>query len=298
MLTSPATRGPLEPARSAIRRSLLRRHLRAVVAGKGNALNLDLYDHEIDTAALIVEAAAPLEPDGAQFARLEHAMRGSGLANAVIDGHGSRDSLIKARSLRIAGAMRMEPLVPIITPLLWSADPAVRRAATRTLGTIGGLRSASALLMAIQRLGHKPMLIVALARAAPDLYLEAILSAGQPRAVLSAVALAVGLRRRRLATAALIAQLNSGPSRVRMASSRALGWIGTPAGIPALTSALEHGDWRVRMSAAKALGTIATYQPGRELQACLEDRNPRVKRAALNAIRRHARINGWPRYPG
>src|SRR3989442_8791590 len=75
--------------------------------------------------------------------------------------------------------MRMEQAVPWLTSLLWSKAPAVRDAAARALARIGGVRSAGALLMAIQRIGPRPSLIVALARAAPDLHLEAVLGASQ-----------------------------------------------------------------------------------------------------------------------
>src|SRR3989442_14218870 len=71
--------------------------------------------------------------------------------------------------------MRMEQAVPWLTSLLWSKAPAVRDAAARALARIGGVRSAGALLMAIQRIGPRPSLIVALARAAPDPYLGAVL---------------------------------------------------------------------------------------------------------------------------
>jgi HEAT repeat protein len=144
-------------------------------------------------------------------------------------------------------------------------------------------------LIAIQRIGQRPSLIVALARAAPDLYLEAILGGSELRAVYPAVAMAAGLRGRRTATAALILQLRGGSRRSRTASGRALGWLGAPAGIPELTLALKHPDWRDRMAAAKALGAIRAYQPGAELWACLTDRNPRVQRSARDALRKLSR---------
>jgi hypothetical protein len=165
----------------------------------------------------------------------------------------------------------------------------VRIAAARALGAIGGIRSADALLVAIQRLGPRPVLIVALARAAPDLYLESILSRKQPRGVQPAVAIAAGLRRRRTAIAPIVAQMSNGSTRLQAAGSRALGWIGAPAGIPALIQCLENHDWRVRLSAAKALGAITSFSPGPQIFACLVDRNPRVRSAAQSALRRHGR---------
>jgi len=280
---------PLEPTWLAIRRALVRRHLHAVVAGKSDRLRIDLRDGEINSSALLVDLIAPLDPDSIAFRQIAAAIKRSGLADTVIDGLGSRDPIVAARSARIAGAMRMEQVVPWLTPLLWSRWPTVRDSATRALAKIGGVRSADALLLAIHQIGPRPSLIVALARAAPDLYLEAVLGGSQLRAVLPAVATAAGLRRRRTATAALTLQLGKGSGRARKASSRSLGWLGARAGIPDLTIALEHRDWRVRMSAAKALGAMPAYQPGPRLRACLADRNPRVRRSAQDAIQRLSR---------
>ena len=289
MLTRVVNIRPLEPTRLAIRRALIRRHLRKVTVGKSQFLNIELKDREIDTSLLLLEMVKPLDPDSDPFRRLASAMRRSGADNAVIDGLASRESIVRARSARIAGAMRMEQLVPWITPLLWSREPTVRSSAGHALATIGGVRSADALLMAIQRLGPRPSLILALARAAPDLYLEGVLGGSGWRGEQPAVAIAAGLRGRRVATAALILQLRSGSRRARIASCRALGWLGAPAGVLELTLALANRDWWVRMSAAKALGAIPAYRPGPQLQACLTDRNPRVQRSARDALRRLGR---------
>jgi HEAT repeat protein len=283
------TGSALQPARLAIRRAVMRRHLRSVAAGRTMVLNLELGDKEIDSAALLVAEAAPLEADHADFKRLVSSMKTSGLADAVVDGLSSRDPVLRTRSLRVAGAMRMESLVMWIGPLLWSREPSVRSAAARTLGRIGGWRAADALLIAIQRLGPRPVLVIALARAAPDLYLEAILRSPQRRSVHPAVALAAGLRRRRTATFVLMGQMAGGSRRMRVACCRALGWIGAPVGTQALCTALADRDWHVRTAAAKALGSISTYEPGPLLEVCLTDRNPRMQRAARDAIRRLTR---------
>jgi len=284
------SRGPLEPARLAIHRSLLRRHIRSVVAGKADRLNIDVADRDIDPATMLIEEAASLDRGGALYARLVAAVTHPSLANRVIDGLGSRHPVIRARCARIVGAFQMEHAVPFVAPLLWSRESLVRAAATRALGAIGGVRSADALLVAIQRLGPRPALVVALARAAPDLYLETVLSRKQPRGVQPAVAIAAGLRRRKTAVAPIVAQMTDGSLRLRAAGGRALGWIGAPAAIPALVECLENNDWRVRLSAAKALGKIKDFEPGSQMLACLVDRNVRVRNAARCALRRHGRV--------
>jgi HEAT repeat protein len=276
----------LEPARVAIRRSLLRHHIRSVLAGKTERLSIDLGDRDLDPAAMVIEAESSVDRGGELHARLVSAVRHPSLANRVIDGLGSRDATIRSRCARMAGVFRMEEAVPWIAPLLWAKESIVRGAAARALGRIGGIRSADALLMAIHRLGPRPVLIVALSRSAPDLYLETILSRRQPRPVQPAVAIAAGLRGRRTAIAPIVAQMGAGSPRLRAAGNRALGWIGAPAGIPVLLESLEHHDWRVRASAAKALGVIKGFQPGSQMIACSMDRNPRVRRAAQNVLRK------------
>jgi len=292
LLSRAIARRPLEPARLAFRRALLRRQIRAVVTGRSQALGFDLADRELDPAALLAEATASMDPGGEAFRVLTSVLKSSGSTTLVLDGLLSRNPTVRARSARIAGLMRMEEAVPGIASLLWSREAAVRAAAAHALGTIGGIRSANALLKAIQRLGPRVMLIIALTRAAPDLYLETFLSAGQPRAIQPALALAAGLRGRRTAIAPLIAQAGTGSSRFRNAAGRALGWIGNPAGIPALTAALAQRDWRMRTSAAKALGSIASYQGGPDLYACLTDKNPTVRAAARRAMRKISRRPG------
>jgi HEAT repeat protein len=292
LLNRTVARGALQPARMAIRKSLVRRQLHAVLTGSGRILNLDLNDREIDVAALLVRATTRLELDSLPFRRLASAFKRAGHEDAVIDGLSSRDPILRARCLRIAGAMRMEGLVAWIAPLLWSGDPIVRSSAVRALGRIGGARSADALLAAIQRLGPRPMFIIALARAAPDLYLESVLRSPNQKSAHPAAAMAAGIRRRRTATFALMAQLAGGSRRMRVVCSRALGWIGAPVGAQALSTALADRNWRVRMSAAKALGSISTYQPGALLHMGLLDRNPRVQQGARDAIRRLSRNAG------
>lgn len=276
----------MEPARIAIRRSLLRHHIRSVLSGKTERLDIDLGDRDLDPTAMVIEAESSVDRGGELHARLVLAVRHPSLANRVIDGLGSRDATVRSRCARMAGAFRMEDAVPWIAQLLWAKESIVRVAAARALGRIGGIRSANALLMAIQRLGPRPVLIVALSRAAPDLYLETILSRRQPHAVQPAVAIAAGLRRRRTAIAPIVAQMGAGSSRFRTAGNRALGWIGAPAGIPVLVESLEHHDWRVRASAAKALGVIKGFQPGPQMIACSMDRNARVRKAAHNVLRK------------
>src|SRR4029077_21030557 len=116
-----------------------------------------------------------------------------------------------------------------------------------------GTRSAEAILRAIRREGPRRTLLIELARAAPDLFLEAALCENKRTGTRTAVAIAAGLRGRRAAVAPLVALLASGSRRERAASCRALGWIKAESALPAVAASLADGDWRVRVSACKAL---------------------------------------------
>src|SRR3989442_15545501 len=96
----------------------------------------------------------------------------------------------------MAGPLAMHLAAPWLPSLVLAHEPVVRHAAAKALGKIGGTRSAEALLRAIQRRGPTPTLIVELARAAPDLFLETALCVPQRTGVKGAVAVAAGLRRR------------------------------------------------------------------------------------------------------
>src|SRR5439155_48680 len=157
--------------------------------------------------------------------RLVVALHRSGVADAVVAGLAEDDPLQLERCCRILGALRLEPAVPWLAPLLRSEHVAVSDRAARALGRIGGIRSAEALLAATRRAGTRRTLVVALARAAPDLFIETVLSSRRRPGLLGAAALAAGLRRRHTAVGPLLALLDSGTRRHRAISCRALGWM-------------------------------------------------------------------------
>ncbi len=96
------SRGPLEPARIAIHRAVLRRHIRSVVAGKADRLNIDLADRDVDPSMMLIESAASLDRGGALYSRLEAAAStGSGLA-IPSSGPGARASSAHFRWSRLS----------------------------------------------------------------------------------------------------------------------------------------------------------------------------------------------------
>ena len=251
--------GRMEQARAGMRRAALKRQVEAVAAGSGDRLPIDLEDGAFDVATVVAEVAWPLQPQSASLTRLVVALHRSGVADAVVAGLAEEDPLQLERCCRILGALRLEPAVPWLAPLLRSEHVAVSDRAARALGRIGGIRSAEALLAATRRAGTRRTLVVALA---------------------------AGLRRRHTAVGPLLALLDSGTRRHRAISCRALGWMRAGTAIPALTSALSDPDWRVRMAAAKALGELHAQAQFKELDLLLTDRDPRVRKAAKQSLLR------------
>jgi HEAT repeat protein len=195
------------------------------------------------------------------------------------------------------GTLRIEQAVPWLAPLLGSPEAMVSEAAARALGKIGGARSAEALLGGMQRSGPRRVFIVALARAAPDLFLEVALTGSHRPGVLQGVALAAGLRRRQASVRPLVELVLWGSRRERAASCRALGWMGAETAVPVIVGALGDRDWRVRVSAAKTLAVLKAHLYLEEIEVLQQDRDPHVRKAARWAAGRLwkslTRSEGW-----
>ena len=286
----------LAKARSSIRLSAKRRQMHAVAAGNPHKLSIDLNERGIEQ--VVRQVARAFSADGSAIERLQLAFRRSGTTDALITALAGGKSSQRAQSARMVGALRLEPAVAWLKPLLISGDPAVGESAARALGDIGGVRSSDAILYGIRRIGSRRTFIVALAQAAPDLFLEVVLSGKHRPSVLTAVALAAGLRRKRAAVRPLLALLASGSRRERAASCRALGWIGASNALPVVVGSLADPEWSVRYSAAKTIARLQGDLYIAELEALRSDRDPRVRRAARSAARRlfsmAQRDEWWP----
>ena len=282
--TSPV--GMVQRARLGARRAAVVRELQAVAAGKTKHLTIDLDETGVDFGRAVEDITAGLRNDSLPVQLLVVAFRNSGTADKLIEALAVRNSHRRALSAQVVGALRMYEAVSWITPLLASRDRSVSDAAARALGNIGGARSASALLSAIQRRGLNRRLVAELARAAPDFFIEAALGEPQRGAVRAALAIAAGLRRRQTASGELIRLVQAGSRRERAISCRALAWIGAQTAVPVIAEALDDPDPKIRMSAAKALGALRSRSWTRQLEHLLGDPNPRVRKAALQALRR------------
>jgi HEAT repeat protein len=275
----------VQQARIGARRAAVRRQLEEVAAGKTAQLSIDL-DERVDIGRAIEDITAGLQMDSLPVQMLVVAFKNSGMADKLVERLAATGSHQRATSAHLVGALRMYEAVSWLAPLLASPDTAVSEAAARALGKIGGTRSASALLSAIQRRGLSRRLVAELARAAPDFFVEAALDEPQRGAVRPALAIAAGLRRRHTAVGRLIRLLQHGSPRERAISCRSLGWIGARTAVPVIAEALQDRDPRIRASAAKALGALRAGSSTRQLERSLGDGNRRVRKAALQALRR------------
>lgn len=275
--------GPLQVALS---RSLLRRRVRAVVAGTAPVLTVDLGDDEFDPSPVFLEATRSVRSGSPILARLVAALEASGALVALMDGLVDDDPRRQERCARLAGALRLDMAVPWLGMLLHAPERPVRLAAARSLGRIGGARCADLLLGALRTRQLPPSrLAIELSRAAPDLYIESILSAPQNAGMLAQLAAAAGLRSRRSALEPLRRLALAGTERERATACRALGLIGDPAAGPELCANLEHRAWRVRRAATRALGVIGDRSRMPELQERLYDPHPSTRYAAARALR-------------
>lgn len=282
----------VEQARAKLRRRVIQHELRAVRSGRSGRVSFAIDERAVDVAELLVGETAGLGSDSAEVRRLTAALRASNNLEVMVEGLAARDGERRARSARMVGALRLEDSVAWLAPLLNSREASVAESAARALGRIGGVRSAEALVLAVQRTGPRRVLITELARSAPDLFVEALLTGPQRPVVISAAALAAGLRGRRTAVSPLLNLLIGGNRRQRAISCRALAWIGARDAIPSIALALRDRDWNVRVSAAKALASLRAHASRNEVESLLADRHAKVRKAAAHSLRRLAKREG------
>lgn len=207
-------------------RSTVRRSVRSVASGAKEALRVDLSDTSIDLPGIFDEATAEFGAVSIEFQRIAMGLKRTGAYDTVVDQLAAGDAVRRARSARLAGALRLEQAVPWLGGLLHAMDSETRQAAARALGRIGGARSAETLLRAIGRRPATPSLLISLAHASPDLFLETVLSTPAGEAPREMVAVAAGLRRRMASVRPLVDLLESGTPAERAAARRALRSLG------------------------------------------------------------------------
>ena len=270
-----------------IKRSALKRRLHAACDGEAARVDLDFDDLGLDAGSLVEEVARPLSAGSPRLHRLTAALAASGSLAAIIDGLVDSHAGRRWRSARLAGALRLDAATPWLAELLSSREAYVRVAACRALGRIGGATAAAALVAALRvRRISAGRLVIELARAAPDLYLESCLNLPRNASVRPGLVAALALRRRRTALHTMRRLVLSGSQRERTYACRALAWLGERAAADDLAQALEHPSWRVRHAAARSLGQLGDERHLPALELRLLDANQQTRGAAAQAVRK------------
>ena len=178
-------------------------------------------------AKVIMEALETAGPGLTGQWRITQLFRNSGLGDELLNSLVSPNPLTRAAAAELCGALRLTESVQWIADLLEDGNPRVREAAIRALGRLGGRRAVEALMASGDSFPiHR--LAIALALAASDLDIEALMR--QPASEHAAIVtvLACGLRRDTLRVAPLlgIAHDRRWPKQVRIAACKSLGMIG------------------------------------------------------------------------
>jgi HEAT repeat protein len=279
--------GIVDAARRGLVRTRMRSRLDAIVAGSAAGLAVE-SGWRTEDLLLCVEAICQENlGDLLALRRLASGLKRGRVHALLLDQLWGPDPKVKRRVITVLGRLEMDEVVPWLAPFLGNPDEGVRVNAARALGRIGGGRASDALVKALYwRRGSLNRVVMELARAAPDLYLERALVNPHHSGIRASLAVAAGLRRRRTAVASLMHVVASGSRAERIAACRALGWIGDRTVVPAIQYLLGDAGWQVRVAAAKALGQIGEPDSERELLRGFQDRNLRVRRSVEAALKR------------
>ncbi|TMF84980.1 MAG: HEAT repeat domain-containing protein [Chloroflexi bacterium] len=274
------------------RRAMAAASIRNALAGHGRLPTISLQRDENGAAEMLVLALRPVPAGSPVLRRLRYEIAESGVLRQIMDGLTAGDDGLRIRCAQLAGALRIEEAVPWLGSLLGRPNDDVQNAAARALGRLGGARSADALVRALYwRRGVKMRVVLELARCAPDHYLEAALFNPELVDVRQQVAFAIGLRRRKSSTAALLRLQAETARNERAAACRALGAVGDRRGVPGLVAVLDDPWWQVRVASVKALGRFDEPALLSVLAPLLDDRNADVRIAAGVALRRLQRAH-------
>lgn len=158
---------------------------------------------------------------------LHELLRRSALYDGLLDSLVSSEPATRAAAARICGAARLTDATLWIADLVQDTDPRVREAAVSSLAMLGGRRAVELLVDQAETIPlHR--LAIALARAASDVDIEALMRAPANERSAVATVLACGLRHDVLRIPPLlgIAHDPRWPKPVRMAACKALAIIG------------------------------------------------------------------------
>jgi HEAT repeat protein len=248
------TRPPVSRSRVAGR---IDRALNTAAAGdKAAVLNVQASELLAEPEAVARTIARVLGRPGAGVIAhwmVHEVLRRSAVYDQLLDSLASPDPPTRAAAAMICGAARLSDATLWISDLVHDPDPSVREAAVRSLAMLGGRRAVEE-IMAQARTIPLHRLAIALARAASDVDIEALMR--QPASEKAAVAtvLASGLRRDALRVPPLLGIAHDArwPKPVRLAACKALAIIGDRSSADALHRLAEKdGDPDIQKAARR-----------------------------------------------
>jgi len=230
-----------------------------------NVSAADLLNEPDEIGFVVASAVERAGPGLTGQWRITEVFRRSGRTDDLINSLAGPDPKTRAAAARLCGALRLTGSVAWIDDLVRDPDPAVKDAAIRALGQLGGRRSVEALMGAVDMI---PMhrLAITLAQAATDIDIEALMR--QPASEKAAVVtvLACGLRRDVLRVPPLlgIAHDKRWPIQVRIAACNSLGMIGDPSVVGSLDVLSEKDpNPNLKKAAARAWRRLQKTPPAR-----------------------------------
>jgi HEAT repeat protein len=214
-------------------------------------------------APAISEAFALAGPGLSPQLRLQQTLRTAGVVDDLVNALVSADPDVRIAAARLCGALRISDSLPWLADMVNDPKPRVKEAAIRALGELGGHRAVDVLMAAADRIPQH-RLAIAVARAASDMDIEALMR--EPASVQAAVVtvLACGLRHDTLRVGPLsaIARDRRWPVRVRVAACRSLGMIGDSSTSSALGTLSGEPDASIRGAAMDAQRRLTRAREG------------------------------------
>jgi HEAT repeat protein len=233
------------PARSRVAERVERVLDEALEGQRSATLNATASELLAEPVAVAAVLQKSLDQPGAGVVRhwtAHEVLRRSKLQDDLLNSLVSPNSVTRAAAARVCGAARMTEAAIWLGDLLDDPNARVRSAAVRSLSQLGGRRAVELLMGRAEKI---PLyrLAIAVARAASDLDIEALMRAPASERAAVATVLACGLRRDVLRVSPLlgIAHDRRWPKQVRLAAAKSLVMIGDRAATDGL-SRLAHSD--------------------------------------------------------
>ena len=237
--------------------------LKAAGTGTGVVPDIDLgIRHRQDTLTVLSKLAFEQRHHAMERLRIATGLLAAGSGAALLDALGDPDPDMRRAAAEACGLLGLEAAVPSIGVLLSDRARQVRLAATWALGRIGGYRAADFLMRAL-RSRRLPLyrVVISLAKAAPDFYLEAAVADAHERDIRPRLVVAIGLRRRQAARPLLLSLLDAEDAHSRAAACRALSWLADSRDATVLLGMLADADVSVREAAWVALRPYSRRYP-------------------------------------